>query len=140
MTIEVILNKIKYLRIHNVSIHINFYQNRLINECFRKKILYSRKDRWKDVKTEFFFEMQKNFFLNNQRRIILIFFLVMFILETQYVCNMPSSQCRIQAKLQTLNIPKQQPLLSYIQFFSKQSTILKRMNIDISYSFFKSLT
>ena len=23
----------KYLRIHNVSIHINIYQNRFINEC-----------------------------------------------------------------------------------------------------------
>ena len=33
MTVEVILN----LRIHNVIIHINFYQNRFINECVRKK-------------------------------------------------------------------------------------------------------
>ena len=26
----------KYLRIYNISIHINFYQNRFINECARK--------------------------------------------------------------------------------------------------------
>ena len=26
----------KYLRINNISIHINFYQNRFINECYRK--------------------------------------------------------------------------------------------------------
>ena len=33
---EVILLEMKYLRIHNISIHINFYQNRFINECARK--------------------------------------------------------------------------------------------------------
>ena len=27
----------KYLRIHDISIHINFNQNRFINECVRKK-------------------------------------------------------------------------------------------------------
>ena len=27
----------KYLRIHNISIHINFYQNQFINECARKE-------------------------------------------------------------------------------------------------------
>ena len=48
MTVEVILNKIKYLRIHNVSIHINFYQNQLINECVI--FLNYRKDRRKDLK------------------------------------------------------------------------------------------
>ena len=37
MTVEVILIKIKYLRINNISIHINFYQNQFINECARKK-------------------------------------------------------------------------------------------------------
>ena len=26
----------KYLRLHNISIHINVYQNRFINECARK--------------------------------------------------------------------------------------------------------
>ena len=39
MTVEVILNKIEYLRIHNVSIHIDFYQNRFINECVRNNFL-----------------------------------------------------------------------------------------------------
>ena len=39
MTVEVKLKKIKYLRIHKVTIHINFYQNRLINECVRKNFL-----------------------------------------------------------------------------------------------------
>ena len=37
MTFEVLLISIKYLRIHNVSIHINFYQNQFINKCVRKK-------------------------------------------------------------------------------------------------------
>ena len=39
MTFEVILIKIKYLHIHNISIHIIFYQNRFINECVRKNFL-----------------------------------------------------------------------------------------------------
>ena len=37
MTSEVILHFMKNLRLHNVSIHRNFYQNRFINECARKK-------------------------------------------------------------------------------------------------------
>ena len=63
MTAEVILKKIKYLRIHNVSIHINFYQNRFINECVRKIFLNSRKDRSKDGKTEFFLDVEELTFL-----------------------------------------------------------------------------
>ena len=39
MTFEVILIKMKYLRIHNISIHIIFYQNRFIDECVRKNFL-----------------------------------------------------------------------------------------------------
>ena len=39
MTVEVILNKIIYLRIHNVSIHINLYQNQFINKCVEKNFL-----------------------------------------------------------------------------------------------------
>ena len=39
MTFEVILIKIKYLRIHNICIYIIFYQNRFINECVRKNFL-----------------------------------------------------------------------------------------------------
>ena len=39
MTFEVILIKMKYLHIHNISIHIIFYQNRFINECTRKNFL-----------------------------------------------------------------------------------------------------
>ena len=39
MTFEVILIKMKYLRIHNISIHIIFYQNRFINECVWKNFL-----------------------------------------------------------------------------------------------------
>ena len=38
---------LKYLRIHNIGVHINFYQNRFINESVRKnflKFLYRRKD------------------------------------------------------------------------------------------------
>ena len=63
MTFEVILIKIKYLRIYNISIYINFYQNQFINESVRKNFLKfserlteRRKDgkteRRKDVKTE----------------------------------------------------------------------------------------
>ena len=50
MTDEVILNKMKYLCIHNVSIHIKFYQNRFINECVVNVnvLLNFRKDRRKD--------------------------------------------------------------------------------------------
>ena len=33
MTFEIILHFIKKFYFHNVSIHLNFYQNRLINEC-----------------------------------------------------------------------------------------------------------
>ena len=33
---ELILIKMKYLRLYNVSIHIDFYQNRFINECAKK--------------------------------------------------------------------------------------------------------
>ena len=39
MTFEVILIKMKYLRIHNISIHIIFCQNRFINECVRKNVI-----------------------------------------------------------------------------------------------------
>ena len=31
--------KIKSKRIHNISVHINFYQNRFINESVRKNFL-----------------------------------------------------------------------------------------------------
>ena len=39
MTFEVILLLMKYLRINNIGIHINFYQNRFINESVRKNFL-----------------------------------------------------------------------------------------------------
>ena len=39
MTFEVILIKMKYLSIYNISIHLNFYQNRFINESVRKNFL-----------------------------------------------------------------------------------------------------
>ena len=51
MTFEIILILIKYLRIYNISIHINFYQNGFINECLRKNFLKFA-ERRKDVKTE----------------------------------------------------------------------------------------
>ena len=41
----------KYLRIYNISIHINFHQNRFINESVRKNFLKFA-ERRKDVKTE----------------------------------------------------------------------------------------
>ena len=37
MTVEVILNKMKYLSIHNVRFHRIFYHNRFINKYARKK-------------------------------------------------------------------------------------------------------
>ena len=51
MTFEVVLILMKYLRIYNISIHTNFYQNRFINESVRKNFLKFSKRR-KDVKTE----------------------------------------------------------------------------------------
>ena len=36
MTLDVTLKQIKYLRIHNISIHTDFYHNRVINVCARK--------------------------------------------------------------------------------------------------------
>ena len=39
MTVEGIINEVKYLRVHNVSIHINFDRNRFINQCVRKTFL-----------------------------------------------------------------------------------------------------
>ena len=36
MTFEVILIEMKYLRINDIGIHINFYQNQFINERVRK--------------------------------------------------------------------------------------------------------
>ena len=47
----------KYLRIHNICIRINFHKNRFINECVKKNILkFSKRqtERRKDEKTEFF--------------------------------------------------------------------------------------
>ena len=60
MTVEVIIDKIKYLHIHNVSIHINLYQNRFKNECVRRLFLNSRTD----VKTEFFVRCRRTYVLN----------------------------------------------------------------------------
>ena len=51
MTGEAILIKMKYLRIYNIIIHINFYQNRFINESVRKNFLKFT-ERRKDIKTE----------------------------------------------------------------------------------------
>ena len=45
MNTEVILEFMKNVHLHNVSIHRKFYQNRFINKCVRKKkakILQSR--------------------------------------------------------------------------------------------------
>ena len=63
MTVKVILHKMKYLRIHNVSIHIDFYQNQFINECFRKTD--GKTERRKDVKTEFFVRCRRIYVLNS---------------------------------------------------------------------------
>ena len=72
MTFEVILIEIKYLLIHNISVHINFYQNRFINESVRKnflKISEGKTERRKDVKTErrSFFVSCRNYVLNNNQ-------------------------------------------------------------------------
>ena len=52
MTFEVILIKMKYLRFHNISIHIIFYQNRFLNECVRKNF-----QKFSEGQTEFFCEL-----------------------------------------------------------------------------------
>ena len=65
----------KYLRIYNISIHINFYQNRLKNKSVRKNFL-KFSERRKDVKTErrkdvktwrrsFFVSCRRTYVLNN---------------------------------------------------------------------------
>ena len=63
MTFEVILIKVKYLRIHNISIHIFFfYQNRFINECVRKNFL-----KYSEGQTErriFFVSCRRTYVLN----------------------------------------------------------------------------
>ena len=50
MTFEVILIEIKYLGIHNISVHINFHRNRIINESVRKNFL-KFSNRRKDERT-----------------------------------------------------------------------------------------
>jgi hypothetical protein len=42
-TFEVILISLKYLRIHNISIHIDFNQNRFINDCVRRRKKWDKK-------------------------------------------------------------------------------------------------
>ena len=62
MTFEVVLIKIKNLRIHNISIHIIFYQNRFINECARKNFL-----KFSERQTErqsFFVRCRRTYVLN----------------------------------------------------------------------------
>ena len=44
MTFEVILNLKKYLCIHNVTIHINIYQNQFIDEFVKKNFPKVKKD------------------------------------------------------------------------------------------------
>ena len=60
MNSEVILDKIKHLRLYEVSIKINFYQNRFINEFAKNnlaKILYRRKNGMTEL---VFCEIQNN--------------------------------------------------------------------------------
>ena len=57
----------KYLRIHNIGIHINFYQNRFINESVRKNFLKfseSQMERRKD--RVFLSDVEEIMFLINQ--------------------------------------------------------------------------
>ena len=68
MTFEVILIKIEYLRIHNISIRINFHQNRFINVVLGRIFLNSRKDRRKYGNMErrsFFERCRRTYVLNN---------------------------------------------------------------------------
>ena len=44
MTFDVIHNQMKNMRIHNVGIHLNFDQNRFINEYARKNFLNPRRE------------------------------------------------------------------------------------------------
>ena len=54
----------KNLRLHNVSIHRNFYKNRFINDYARKKT----KSEGSHRVTEFFSEIQKNYVLNKKNK------------------------------------------------------------------------
>ena len=57
----------KYLRIHNIGIHTNFYQNRFINESVRKNFLkfsYRRID-GKTERRIFFVRCRRTYVLNN---------------------------------------------------------------------------
>jgi hypothetical protein len=61
MTFEVVLILMKYLRILNNSIHINFYQNRFINESVRKNFLKFSERRKDGV---FFVSCRRTYVLN----------------------------------------------------------------------------
>ena len=58
----------KYLRIHNVSMHIKFYHNRFINRNTFRKFPYRRKDRGKDV--VFFARCRRTYAMNIQEKYI----------------------------------------------------------------------
>ena len=67
MTFEVILHLIKNVRLLNVSIHRNFYQNRFINECAKKK-----KKKKKAKIPEFhsyFVRCRRTYVINNKREL-----------------------------------------------------------------------
>ena len=54
----------KNLRLYNVSIHINFYPDRFLNECARKK--KSKLAEYRNyVKTLFFVSYRRTYDLNN---------------------------------------------------------------------------
>ena len=57
----------KYLRIYNISIHINFYQNRFINESVRKNFLkFSERQTERRKDGVFFVSCRRTYVLNNQ--------------------------------------------------------------------------
>ena len=80
MTVEVIPNKMNYLRNYNVSTHRNF--------CVRKIFLNCRKDRRKDVNTEFLVKCRKTYVLNNKKKITRtksIQLLIFFVYKYMYI-------------------------------------------------------
>ena len=107
MTFKVIFIKIKYLRIHNISIHINFYQNRLINECVRKNFLKFSERQTK--RRSFFVRCRRTYVLNN-------------LLEPQFICEFKSNRILLVQSAKMVLLPSKCKIDTF-QYFNSNITI-----------------
>ena len=84
MTFEAILNQMKYLRIHNVCIHIILYQNQFINESAMR--IFSNSCNF--VNTDFL-RCRRTYILNNIDIIYIIIIILkqLVISEKQIIYN-----------------------------------------------------